>query len=224
MPEMQFFTERDGAAPRTIAHALELLRAETDFTDADIARISIGPRLPASQPAWGFGLIFHSAIDNKIFSVLLSACATVHAIREGHSDRESIGIEELDGATVNANGSVLLANGSQIRAVEVQRVILPCKLSHQDRRILILVVKMISGRRPIYRFLRRGIPREYQKMVPRWKTIDFSSVAKTLIRAQLQLPLLKQIQREYEKRFPHLQAPSHAKISDTLRKVGMREQ
>jgi hypothetical protein len=223
MSDMQFLREKNGVVPSTIAHALELLRANTDFSNADIARISVGPCLPASQPAWGFGLVYQSARSDRIFCVLLSACALVHAIRQGHSDREPIGIEELDGATVTADGGVTLINGSRIRAVEAQGVTLPYELSDRDWHILHLVIEMIGGEDWAYRSSRQGVPIEFQKTIPHWKTIDFSALAQWFTRGG-RVPLLKQIRYQYEVRFPELPTPTIAKISDTLKKVGLRKQ
>lgn len=211
MRVIAFLTDGGREAPSTIAHAVDLLLNRTDFTTADTARIVIGPPLPASSPAWGFALEYDSAISNKTYSVVLQACATVHVIRHGHSERESMAIGQLDGASVTADGGVVLVDGTRLRAVEAQHVRLPFELSPLDWRILRLVAEMI-GPPP------GDLPPKDPKAVPKWETLGFAALSKIFRHAEL--PPLKEIRFRYRGQFA--EKSSRAKISDTLRKVGFR--
>jgi hypothetical protein len=242
MRVIAFLTDGYGGreAPSTIAHAVDLLLNRTDFTTADTARIVIGPPLPASSPAWGFALEYDSAISNKTYSVVLQACAKVHVIRHGHSERESMAIGQLDGASVTADGGVVLVDGTRLRAVEAQHVRLPFELSPLDWRILRLVAEMIGippgdlppkdpKAVPIDRCILRlvaemlgappeDLPPKDPKAVPKWETLGFAALSKIFRHAEL--PALKEIRFRYRGQFA--EKSSRAKISDTLRKVGFR--
>jgi hypothetical protein len=225
VPEIHFI-EAGHECARTIAHAIDLLRTQAGFSKSSVARILVGPRLGASEPAWGVCLAYEcETCKSTVFIALLPACARVTAIRDEQSDgkRIEIEIEKLDRATVGATGKVYLVNGSRIRAVEAQRINLPYELSEQDWRILHLVFGMMGDRDWAYRSLRKGLPNEYQEATFDWKRLDFSSVADRLAQGPLEIPPLKQIRYNYEKQYPDAPPPSIATISATLIRVGMRE-
>lgn len=217
---LRFIPVPAAGRPRTIAHALELLRVEVGFSELDTARISVVRISPRSKPAWSFALIYESNFYDKHFAVMLPSCATVQAIRDGELDRRMINVCDLHAAAVNADGEVQLADGSFLRAVETQPVNLPSNLSEQDCRIIDTFIKMVGGKDRIYRSLRQGIPLEYQEMVPDHRFVDFSAFRALATDQKITIPLLKAIEYQILKRFGA--TPSLAKISDTLRKIGIR--
>ncbi len=154
--------------------------------------------------------------------MLLPACAKVRAVRTGASKIEKFNVEDLHQASVDSTGTAVLTNGLEIRAIEAEAVALPYEFSVQDRRILIVLIEKIGGERSLYRSLRQGVPLEFRKGLPRRKWIDFTALRKRLRRPSVRIPGLKVIQYAYSQKFTNTQPPSIPKISDTLRRAGLR--
>jgi hypothetical protein len=220
---LHFIPEPASGRPITIAHALELLRTEAGLSEPDTAKISIVRILPTSKPAWSFCLAVKKENDDTTHAVLLPACAKVRAIRTGFSAIETFDIQDLHQATVDSTGMAALRNGLEIRAIEAEAVALPYEFSVQDWRILIVLIEKIGGERSIYRSLRKSVPLEFRKGLPRRKWIDFTALRKRLRRPSVRIPGLKVIQYAYSQKFTNTQPPSIAKISDTIRRAGLRE-
>lgn len=204
-----------------MVHALDLLQRSAGFSDADNCSISVGPRLPASQSAWTFAVVFKSEPQDATFAVILAACAKVRAIRAGHFTRDILDVRDLDAALVNISGEAHLGDGSKLHAIEAVSVTLPWEISELDRQILLIFIEESGLHDSAFRSLRASLPPDIGRALPDLWSIDFS-VLPQLARNAPQSPLLKTIQHEYSLRYPgRTSIPSLGKISDTLRKVGI---
>jgi hypothetical protein len=218
--ELRFVTEPADGRPRTIAHALDILRVEIGLSELDTARISVGPMLLPSNPARSFCLIAKKEEDDITHAVLLPACAKVRAIQTGFSAVETFNIEDLHQATVDSTGTAVLTNGLEVRAIEAEAVPLPYELSERDCQIIRVLIQTIDGAEWAYRSLRQDLPLKYQGMVPDHRFIDFFTLKIGIAERRIKIPPLKILQYEVSKRFQV--SPTLAKISDTLRKTGIR--
>jgi hypothetical protein len=208
--------------PRTIVHALEVIRNEVGFSESDTVEISVGPALPIAKLARSFCLKLKSDKDDVTHGVLMPACIKVRAIREGSSTIETFDVQDLNQAAVDSNGLALLKNGVRIRGIEAKPIPLPTEFSIMAWQILIVFIEMIGGRRKIYRSPRKYVPKLARKPIPKWRSIDFSALYKRLARPSIKIPSLKEIQFAYSERYQNQKVPSLAKISDTLRNAGVR--
>lgn len=222
MAGLYFIPEPAGGRPRTITHAIDLLLAKADLSERNAAKISVGPPLPTSKPTSSFCLTLNNERDDTTYAVLLPACAKVRAVQAGLSKIETFNIEDLHQASVDSTGTAVLTNGLEIRAIEAEAVPLPYEFSVQDWRILIVLIDKIGGERLIYRSLRKSVSLEFRKGLPRRKRIDFTALRKRLRRPSVKIPGLKVIQYAYSQKYTNTRPPSIAKISDTLRRAGLR--
>jgi hypothetical protein len=217
MSGLRFIPEPIGGRPRTITHAMELLRDKAG-PSPPTAKISVGPRLPTLEPAWSFCL--YNEQDETTYAVLLPACAKVRAIRAGVSQFETFDIQDLHEATVDLAGLATLKNDLRIRAIEAELVNLSQELSKRDGQIFHALIEIIDGQDWAYRSLRQGLPLKYQRMVPDHRFIDFSALKIGIVERKIKIPLLKTLQYQMSERFQV--TASLQKISDTLRKTGIR--
>jgi hypothetical protein len=123
-------------------------------------------------------------------------------------------ISRLDGAEVGRDGSVLLADGTRLRAVEVMPTHLPYEPSQLDKRILGHVIAL-TGSDGCYRSIREGLPERFQHLVPDLRALDYSRVS------EVRAPLLKKIRGYIEDNDPELKV-SEQKIADALATPGVR--
>lgn len=217
---LRFVSEPAAGRPRTIAHALELLCHEVGFSEFDTAKISVVQISSPSTPTWSICLIAKKEGDDITHAVLLPACAKVRVIQEGFSVTEAFDVQDLNHATVDFTGKAVLRNGLKIRAIEAEAVALPYELSELDWQIITVLIETIDGQEWAYRSLRQGVPLKYQGMVPDHRFIDFSALKIGIAERRIKIPPLKILRYEVSKRFQV--SPALAKISDTLRKTGIR--
>jgi hypothetical protein len=190
---------------RTVADALDVVGQDLAPNEVLRAQIRIGPlRLPSGKCTALVDVVF----PDLGYIVSLPTSARFRALSDTSSRHQLFEIFRLDGAEVCADGSVRLADGTQLRAVEVIPTHLPYKPSKLEERILQHVISLTRSHR-CYRSIREGLPEHLQHQVPDLRAVDYSRVG------TIQAPLLKVIQGY------NLQV-SNQKISDALATFGVR--
>ncbi len=205
----------------TVSDAIDALAKSAGFGDDDFAEIRVGGmRLPSCEVVGLPNVCFSSNALGKTLVVSLATSAQFEAKRQGEADARLFSIFELDGATVDNNGSVRPSDGTVLRAVDVIPANLPLKPSELDWLIVHHIIWIIGAQDRCYRSLREHAkPRCLdlpEDIVPEIKFIDCSAIK------GLELPPLKYLAREIAKKHPALKKLSHQKIADALRKFGMR--
>ncbi|WP_425908146.1 hypothetical protein [Nitrobacter sp. TKz-YC02] len=220
MSSIHIIPEPAVGRPRTIAHALDLLRAYV-VAECDTV-ISVGPPLPIAKRAQSFCLNLKVEEHDITHAVLLPACSRVQAIPEGSSTVGTFQVEDFDGALVNSNGVAVLKNGMRLRGIEPVPTPFPKKFSRTDQQTFIALIELTKGERKVYRPLRKGIPKLVRKGVPKLHFVDFTALSKRLARPSIGIPSLKEIQTAYSIKYENERAPTLSKISETLKNLGIR--
>jgi hypothetical protein len=118
---------------RTVADALDVVGQDLAPNEVLRAQIRIGPlRLPSGKCTALVDVVF----PDLGYIVSLPTSARFRALSDTSSRHQLFEIFRLDGAEVCADGSVRLADGTQLRAVEVIPTHLPYKPSKLEERIL----------------------------------------------------------------------------------------
>jgi hypothetical protein len=208
MPTRQFeilFAVRRNSR-RTIVDAIEVLREAAEFKEHNRAEIRVGGlRLPSGQVVGLVNVVFDAPLRDKGCVVPLTCSTQFEALRPGSSQRNVLEVDQLDGASVDFEGNVLLSNGSALRAVEVIPARLSIEPSERDWKIVHHTLSII-GAEQCYR---------------PWPDSERSVLDCSLL-AGLTLPQLKQIAWRLEERDPSLKGLSQQKIADALRNFGIR--
>jgi hypothetical protein len=189
LPVMQSYVrlrEEHRKSRRTIADALEVVRQELGVEDIGSAYIRLGPLPLASGQC--------PALVDVVFAdlgcVVSLPTASLFKARSGTTARqEEFEIARLDGARICVDGSVLLADGTRSRAVEVIPALLPKEPSKLDQQILQHVISLTQADY-CYRSMREGVPEHLQEAVPDVRVLDYSRVRK------IKAPPLKGCRRE----------------------------
>jgi hypothetical protein len=167
MRHYERLAEQDRLSRRTIVDALEVLREFAGFQADDLAKIRIALlKLPSADVVGLFDLEFATPPQDKTYLVSLPSSARFHAARTGASRPDRFDIARLDRAVVDGIGKVVLADGTNLRAVEVIPAYLPLEPSELDRRIVRHTISMIGAEQRCYRRLGDGLPARFQDMVP----------------------------------------------------------
>jgi hypothetical protein len=220
MSSIHIIPEPAVGRPRTIAHALDLLRAYV-VAECDTV-ISVGPPLPIAKRAQSFCLNLKVEEHDITHAVLLPACSRVQAIPEGSSTVGTFQVEDFDGALVYSNGVAVLKNGMRLRGIEPIPTPFPRISSEVDRQVLTVLIEMIKGDRKVFRSLRKGAPKSDRKGIPKFRFLDFRALYKRLARPSIGIPSLKEIQTAYSIKYENERAPTLSKISETLKNLGIR--
>jgi hypothetical protein len=220
MPDMRKYErllEEGRNSRRTIADALEVLRSVAAFNEHDRAEICIGLlRLPSGDVVGLVDVCFNAPLREKACRVSLPTSGAFRAICEGSARRDDFEIARLDGAVVGADATVLLSDGTRLRAVEVLPAPLPYEPTGLDRRIVHHAISSAGAEQRCYRSLREGLPPAQQDMVPDLRFLDCSRVS------GLDLPPLKVIAIDVQAADWTLRKLSQQKVADALRQFGMR--
>jgi hypothetical protein len=196
---------------RTVADALDVARRVLGLEHPPRGRMKVGLLgLPCGN--WT-GLVDVIFPDLECI-VSLPTSARFRALSGTSSEHQDFEISRLDGAEVDADGSVRLANGTRLRAVEVVPTRMPYKPSQLDERILRHVISLTRASH-CYRSIREGLPEHLQDQVPDLRALDYSRVR------TIQAPRLKVIQGYIEDNDPECK-PSIQKIADALAAFGVR--
>jgi hypothetical protein len=196
---------------RTIADAIEVVRQMLGVSENVRGQIRIAPfALPSGECTAAVAVLFP---DFSCY-VSLPAAARFMACAELHLQRQTFEITDLDNAEMCLDGSVKLADGSRLRAVEVIATHLPYHPSKLDERILRHVISLTKSDH-CYRSIREGMPENQQQHVPDLRVLDYARVR------SIQAPPLKVIQGYIAKNDPELKV-SNQKIADALAMCGVR--
>jgi hypothetical protein len=212
MPQYVRLQEERRTGRRTVADALDVVRQILGLEETPRGQIRVAPlRLPSGQCTALVDLVF-PALDCV---VSLPTSARFRARNEVGSKHNIFEISRLGGAEVCPDGSILLADGGRLRAVEVLPSHLPYNPSELEERILGHVIAL-TGSDYCYRSIREGLPEHLQHQVPDLpRLLDYSRVRR------IQAPPLKKIRAYIEDHDPELKV-SNQKIADALTTFGVR--
>ncbi|XIA67050.1 hypothetical protein ACFIOY_15275 [Bradyrhizobium sp. TZ2] len=206
----------------TIADALDVLEAETNFKPDDRAIVWLQPLQLQTEVVWLVSVVFECPTQDIGFVVPLRTAKAFFAIDQNTSQKRPFEMELLDGAIVGPEG-IDLASGNRVRAVEIVPARLPYELSELDEAIIHLTISMIPGAEDrCYRDLRDDLTVEERKGIPCLRFIDFSKLSEGPNRPALDVPYLKVIRGRFEQLHPDSTTPSEQKIADALEKAGIR--
>jgi hypothetical protein len=211
MPQYARLQEERRTKRRRVADALDVVRCVLGLKDPPRGQMRVGLLgLPSGN--W-------TALVDVIFPdlgciVSLPTAARFRALSGTSSEHQEFEISRLDRAEVDSDGSVRLAGGAQLRAVEVVPTRLPYKPSQLEERILRHVISLTRADY-CYRSIREGLPEHLQHQAPDLRALDYSRVR------TIQAPLLKVIQGYIEDNDPGCKA-STQKIADALAAFGIR--
>jgi hypothetical protein len=208
----------------TIADAIAVLEEEANFKADDCTRVWLQPlQLLTGVVVWLVSAFFDGPASAGRFVVPLRTAKAFSAADVHGSRKRVFGMELLDGAIADASGVVSLANGDQVRALELSPAQLPYELSELEEKILHLTISMIEGAEiRCYRDLRDDLPARERSGIPSLRFLDFSKLAKESGRPTLKPPYLKVLRGKFEETYPRDRSPSEQKIADALEKAGMR--
>jgi hypothetical protein len=196
---------------RTVADALEVVRQELGVNEIPAAEIKVGPFQLPSGEATAVVVVVCPDFD---CCVSLPASCWFRALSERSSQRGLLKISCLDKAKVCPDGSVVLTDGSRLRAVEVVPTAMPYALSPLEERVLRHVIELTKSH-DCYRNLRDDLPQHLQPGIPDLYVLDYDRVPK------IEAPPLKLIRAYIEDHDPELKV-SNRKIADALAKCGVR--
>jgi hypothetical protein len=204
---------------RSLADAIELLNAHAGFHTNDRATIRTSQLLlAAKEPIFQLCVIFQGPGSDVTFLVSLPASSHCTTVASETNALETIGTFNLDDASVDYYGNVVLTNGTQLKAVGVIPTPLPYELSELDGHILRHTIGFLGIGDRVFRTLGEELDSETRTTLPAIRAIDFQRLQGR------KMPLLKQLRNSMADsgEFPNI--PSLQKLSTTLSKCGMRDQ
>ena len=200
---------------RTVADAHDVVRQVFGIDEIPHAQIQLGPlRLPSEKLTALVDIVF---VDLGC-RVSLPTSAQFKALTDADSQRQVFEIFLLAQAEVCSDGSVVLSDGTRLRAVEVLPTLLPYEPSRLEESILRHVISLTNSDN-CYRAWLEGVPRDLQDQCEQLfrdaRRLDYSRVR------EIQAPLLKIIQGHIQDNDPQLNV-SNQKIADALATFGVR--
>jgi hypothetical protein len=196
---------------RTVADAFEVVRQLLGIDEIPRAQIQLGPlRLPSGKLTALVDLVF----PDLGCRVSLPTSARFRALTDASSQHRAFKISLLDQAEVCSDGSVLLADRSRLRAVEVIPTHLPYEVSELEERILQHVIARTNSYH-CYRSMREDVPEHFRDQIPDIRVLDYSRVR------TIQAPPLRAIRAYIQASDPELKVSSQ-KIADALAMFGVR--
>jgi hypothetical protein len=202
----------------TIADVLEVVHEKLGLTEIPAGRIAL---LQVTLP-WKETTAFVDVVFTDLgCAVSLPMSGRFTARTETEPQRIEYDISDLRDAEVCSDGSVRLANGTWLRAVEVLPTFLPHKPSAEERthwddgeRILLHVI-VLTKSFFCFRMLRDSLPPDLQHRVHDLWAVDYSRVH------EIKAPPLKVIRAHIEDNDPELDI-SNQTIANALQEFGVR--
>jgi hypothetical protein len=221
MHAYQLLEPEDRASRRTIADALEVLRAAAGFEDGDLASLDVGPmRLPDGRIVGLVQMVRQTAEKSQVVS--LTTGLTFKAISTGGTLREEFDIFRLHGAEVTPSGIAQLADGPRVRAVEIVPALLPRNPSELDWRIVHATIEALGAENRCYRRLTDGQARQRGRLRNpnkprrfRWPPRDLRFLDCSTL-SKLKTPSLKEVVYRIRQIDPLLKWISPQKIANAL--------
>ena len=195
---------------RTIADAFEVVH-QVFGIDKIRAEIQIGLMRLASGKVTGLVDVVFADLGCR---VSLPTSARFKTLTDTSSQRQVFEISLLDRADVCSNGSVVIADGTRFRAIEMIPTQLPYETSELEKRILQHVIAL-TNRYDCYRSIREDVPEHLRDQIPDIRALDYGRLR------TIESPLLKVIGSYIEENDPELKVSSQ-KIADILAMCGVR--
>jgi hypothetical protein len=174
--ECRFLRPDDQPRRRSFKDALDVLRDDTWFDDADLAKVEIC-HLPIAPEVASVGLSFDLAGVRSF--VLLPAAKEFRGSREDDGRSVTSSIKDLQGAIVDGDNRTILASGTVLRRVESIPLDLGIQLTSWDNFVIDLVLAVLKVERgQVYRTIRDGLPDELRDTVPDRKALDFAKLSR----------------------------------------------
>jgi hypothetical protein len=158
-------------------------------------------------------VLFKNPRQEKVY---VASLPTSSHFRASAGGRDLFEIARLHGAAVNATANVRLADGTELRGIEVVPAYLPYQPTEHDRRIVRATIAALGAEEHCYRSWQARLPPPLQEMVPDWWGIDCRLLS------GLELPPLKELAWRIAQKDPPLGKLSQQMIADALRRFGMR--
>jgi hypothetical protein len=199
-----------------ISDAVAVLRADAGFGDRHRATIRVLPmRLPSAEVVGAVDVLFEAPWVPGVYIVGLRYAPGFRG-RRLRSGFEEYPIFELNRATVDAVGTVTLADGTVLEDVEMLTAPMLAEPTDLDSKILAAALKVIEGGEACFRTLQEDVPAAHRAFVPDIRPLDWGRLR------NLKTPPLKQLVAAIKVVDPELADKSSQKIADTLRKFGIR--
>jgi hypothetical protein len=211
MPQYVRLQEERRTKRRTVADALDVVRCVLGLENPPRGQMKVGL---LGLPSGNWTALIDVTFPDLGCIVSLPTSARFRALSGTSSEHQDFEISRLEGAEVDSDGSVRLADGARFRAVEVLPTRLPYEPSQLDERILRHVISLTRASH-CYRSIREGLPEHLQDQVPDLRALDYSRVR------TIQAPRLKVIQGYIEDNDSECK-PSIQKIADALAAFGVR--
>ena len=201
---------------RTVADALELLEKKAGFREGDQGDIGVhGRRMPSGEVLGFFAVNFFSTVTQTTYHVGFPAAQKVFAWRHQDQQRYQMDIFEINGARVDSQGRIALTTGVMIYALEVIPVPRN-EPSDLDLVSLRLAIVSVGAEERYCRRVRDEISGPFRDMIPEsFTALDWTNLP------EFDSPPLKQIEYAFRAKYSG-QAPSREKISQALRRFGVR--
>jgi hypothetical protein len=202
---------------RSVADAIEVLATYANFRVGSIGKIATGLfPFPSKDPLAQLYVGYTDLAEGVTFVVWLPICNSAKATHVNQRSPYPLNVFDLNDATVDFHGNVVLTSGARLRGVEVIPASLPYELSDLERRILWCTIQFMNVEDIVVRTLGEELELELRQGLPTIRKVDFQRL-KGLVS-----PSLESIRSFLLENEPGLGSVSLEKISSTLTKCGMR--
>jgi hypothetical protein len=197
---------------RTIADALDILRAHPRFSERMQAEVRVRPwQLPSGT--WTASIQLVCATQG--FAVSLPSSTHFYGIRSRAFGPERFEIARLHGAIVDADCNVTLQCGVHLHNVRVVPTFIPPKLTYDEERIVVWTIRHFHPRKRCFRYWPNVQVNRPLRVKGVGGRLDYSTLP------ALKLPSLKQIVN-YLRDMPGFGNYSPQTIASALARSGMR--